>query len=151
MKEVQRQLMACFVATIGVPLALVVAFEMGVLPEGLLAGDKSQEFLWAALLELATICAIPAALRLFKFQCVERQLVSPRALRKWATIRLTMLGLPLLANALLYELFLNATFGYMAIILLLCLCFVVPTRARCEEETKMGQTEIEIPPTESSE
>ena len=39
-----------------------------------------------------------------------------------------------MANTLLYYLFVKAAFGYLAIILLLCLLLVVPTRKRCEGE-----------------
>ena len=39
-------------------------------------------------------------------------------------------------NTVLYYLFMNTTFGYMAIILAICLPFVYPSEARCEAETE---------------
>jgi hypothetical protein len=53
------------------------------------------------------------------------------ALRKWGVLRLSMLEVPLLANTLFYYIYMNTTFGYMAIILLICLAFVYPSMNRC--------------------
>ena len=54
---------------------------------------------------------------------------------KWGTIRLLILEVPMLVNTLLYYIYMNTTFGYMAIILLLCLPFVFPSLNRCLAET----------------
>ena len=56
------------------------------------------------------------------------------AMKKYGVMRLLMLGLPLVANTDLYYMSMNVAFGYMAIILLLVLPFVYPSKARCEEE-----------------
>jgi hypothetical protein len=56
------------------------------------------------------------------------------ALLKWGVLRLSMLEVPLILNTICYYLFLNTSFGYMAIILLLCLPFVFPSRERCNSE-----------------
>ena len=47
-----------------------------------------------------------------------------------------MLLLPLWADTLLYYLYMNTTFGYLGIILVLCLPFVYPSESRCEAETE---------------
>ena len=49
-------------------------------------------------------------------------------------VRLEMILLPMLANVVFYYLFMNVAFGYMGIILFLSACFILPTKARCEEE-----------------
>ena len=59
-----------------------------------------------------------------------------QALLKWGLIRLILLELPMLCNTLFYYQFMNTTFGYMAIIQLLCLPFVVPTMGRCLAEVE---------------
>jgi hypothetical protein len=51
-------------------------------------------------------------------------------------IRLLMLLVPLWADTLLYYLYMNTTFGYLGIILALCLPFVYPSMNRCETETE---------------
>ena len=58
------------------------------------------------------------------------------ALRSWGMIRLLMLLVPLWADTLLYYLYMNTTFGYLGIILALCLPFVYPSMNRCETETE---------------
>ena len=44
----------------------------------------------------------------------------------------------MVANTFLYYIYMNVAFGYMAIILLLSLYFVLPTMARCEVEINDG-------------
>jgi len=109
------------------------------LPSGTMATNKNAEFLLATIMELLTLCAIPLALRLFKFKKVERQLTADGGsfdvLMKWGGLRMALLCIPLVVNTLLYYLFMNVAFGYMAIILLLSLFFIYPSLNRCIEET----------------
>jgi hypothetical protein len=43
----------------------------------------------------------------------------------------------LLANTLLYYVFMNTSFGYLAIIILLCMPFVYPSKDKCMAEAFM--------------
>ena len=123
---------------IGITVVLVVLFETDVLPSGLMATEKQTEFLLTTLMELLTLASVYMALRLFKFDKVHQELVTRKAggLRRWGLIRLAILLLPMPLNTVLYYLFMNTTFGYMAIILAICLPFVYPSEARCEAETE---------------
>ena len=123
---------------IGITVVLVVLFETDVLPSGLMATEKQTEFLLTTLMELLTLASVYMALRLFKFDKVHQELVTRKAdgLRRWGLIRLAILLLPIPLNTVLYYLFMNTTFGYMAIILAICLPFVYPSEARCEAETE---------------
>lgn len=123
---------------IGITVVLVVLFETDVLPSGLMATEKQTEFLLTTLMELLTLASVYMSLRLFKFDKVHQELVTLKAdgLRRWGLIRLAILLLPMLLNTVLYYLFMNTTFGYMAIILAICLPFVYPSEARCEAETE---------------
>ena len=123
---------------IGITVVLVVLFETDVLPSGLMATEKQTEFLLTTLMELLTLASVYMALRLFKFDKVHQELVTRKAdgLRRWGLIRLAILLLPMPLNTVLYYLFMNTTFGYMAIILVICLPFVYPSEARCEAETE---------------
>ena len=56
---------------------------------------------------------------------------------KWGLIRLLILEVPMVADTLLYYIYMYTTFGYLAIILLLCLPFVFPTLSRCLDETEV--------------
>jgi hypothetical protein len=58
------------------------------------------------------------------------------ALLSWGVLRLGLLSVPMILNTLFYYLFMNVAFGYMAIILFLCLFFVVPTMDRCQSEVE---------------
>lgn len=135
MKHTQNILMCFFLSFIAAALVVVIVFEGNLLPAGILISDnKTAEFLTASILELATIALIPCALRLFKVRSVERRITTPEALLHWGGIRQLMLCVPMLLNVLLYYLYLNVAFGYLAIILFLCLFFIVPTKERCQSE-----------------
>lgn len=141
MKHTQRLLMQTFALFAALSLVAVLLFETDMLPCGALkTSDASMEFVAATAMELLTLCAIPVALRLFRFGGVAAGLATPRGLLRWGMVRLLMLCLPMLANTLLYYMFMNVAFGYMAIILLLCLVFVLPTRSRCESELRSGDS-----------
>ncbi len=138
MKETKNQLMCVFVAGIVWPLMIVCIYETEVVVPGLLATDKQSEFLLTFLMELMTLGCAFLALRLFKFEKIHQELITGKAvaLRKWGVIRLVMLLFPLWADTLLYHIYMNTTFGYLGIILALCLPFVYPSMSRCEAETE---------------
>ena len=138
MKETKNLLMGVYVAGIVLPLTIVCFYETLVVVPGLLATDKQSEFLMTFLMELMTLGCAFMALRLFKFEKIHQELITGKtvALRKWGLIRLVMLLLPLWADTLLYYLYMNTTFGYLGIILVLCLPFVYPSESRCEAETE---------------
>jgi len=138
MKETKNQLMTVFVSGTVLPLMIVCIYETEVVVPGLLATDKQSEFLLTFLMELMTLGCAFLALRLFKFEKIHQELISDKAvaLRKWGAIRLVLLLFPLWADTLLYYLYMNTTFGYLGIILVLCLPFVYPSESRCEAETE---------------
>ena len=138
MKETKNQLMSVFVSGTVLPLMIVCIYETEVVVPGLLATDKQSEFLLTFLMELMTLGCAFLALRLFKFEKIHQELISGKAvaLRKWGVVRLVMLLFPLWADTLLYYIYMNTTFGYLGIILVLCLPFVYPSLSRCEAETE---------------
>ena len=138
MKETKNLLMGVFLAGIVLALTIVCLYETEVIVPGLLATDKQSEFLLTFLMELATLGSAFLALRLFKFEKIHRELTTGKAaaLWNWGVIRLLILLLPLWADTLLYYLYMNTTFGYLGIILALCLPFVYPSMSRCEAETE---------------
>lgn len=130
--------MALFWGALAVVAITVYLCESDILVTGLLAADKQSEFVLVACMELLTLACAFGALRLFKFERVHRELFDGKAvaLRKWGTIRLLLLEIPLLLDTFLYYLYMNPTFGYLAIILLLCMPFVYPNMNRCIRETE---------------
>ena len=88
-------------------------------------------------MEIVSLGAAFLGLRLFKFKTIQKDLVrrKEKAMWKWGMTRLLILEAPMVINTLLYYIYMNTTFGYLAIILLLCLPFVYPTLSRCNAET----------------
>ena len=130
--------MSVFVALLAITILWVVLAETGVIETGQFAGNAQQEFLQVAVMEIATLGSVFLALRLFKFKAIHKELVENKeqALLKWGLIRLVLLEVPMLSNTLFYYQFMNTTFGYLAIIQLLCLPFVFPTMGRCLAEVE---------------
>lgn len=137
MKRISKTLTLLYAALAAVALAIILCYETNLLEVGVMEEDKQSEFALTATMELVTLAAVFLGLRLFKFKTVHANLVSLKepALLKWGTLRLLILEVPMIINTLLYYLYMNSTFGYLAIILLLCLPFVFPSLNRCLSET----------------
>ena len=129
-----------FFTMIGVAFMLVVVFECGLLNElkASLTGRKQLEFIFLTAMEIITLFTIPLSLKLLKLKVVRKKIEANR--HKYTTysiLRMQILILPMIFNILLYYFFHPLpTFGYMAIIQLICLCFITPTASRIENELK---------------
>ena len=118
--------------------------DMGVFAEA----TREQRFICSTVMILLTISLLPLSLRLFKFKRISNDLQQRKAsaLVRWGTLRLCVMGALLVVNTFLYYAFeLEASYGYLAVVTLLCMPFVIPTMSRCEEEVKVPE------PPESSE
>ena len=137
MKRISKTLTLIYMLLAALTLTVIVLYETNVLESGLMAEEKQSEFILTALMELVSLGAAFLGLRLFKFKAVHNDLVSRQepAMMKWGTIRLLTLEVSMLADTLLYYIYMNTTFGYLAIMLLLCLPFVFPSLNRCLAET----------------
>ncbi len=138
MEKTRNILMMCFWWWLSVAIIIVVLYEGELLETGMLTEDTSMEFVLTTLMELLSLAAVFVGLRMFKKKRIHDDLTTRKALalRFWGLIRLCIIGLPLSLNVLFYYLFMNTTFGYMAIIMALCLPFVYPTLNRCLTETE---------------
>lgn len=100
---------------------------------------------------LLTLGLVPLALRLFKFNSIHASLTArpAQALLKWGGVRLLILGLLLFVNTLLYYIYgFEPTYGYLAVMVMLTMPFVLPTMERCKTETEepvetKEETEVE--------
>lgn len=136
-------LTAELLSAIVVTLITVFLFESDILFDwkGLYAGLKQQEFILLTVMELLEICMIPLALKMTKMKRIRTYLTAdvpaiPQRLLRIGSLRIWILCLPMYINTLLYYLFMQTTFGYMGIILMLCLFFIYPTKQRCLDETE---------------
>jgi hypothetical protein len=142
MKKTKNILLVEFVCSLAISLTIVILFETDIFVDfrGLYAGLKQNEFILSFIMELITIIVIPISLKMIKIKRIKTYLtedkeLSPKRLLNVGTFRILMLSLPMIVNILLYYLYWQTTFGYMAIILFFCLFFVFPSSDRCESET----------------
>lgn len=139
MKKTQQKLIALFAAPCIVAATLYILGEFGHIDLSLMADASDQtRFVVSTTMILLTLALIPFALRLFKFNRVKTDLLSRKeeALAKWGGLRLLILGALLVVNTLLYYLLgFESAFGYLAIVTMLTLPFVMPTMSRCMAET----------------
>ena len=142
MKKISKQLTFVYILLAAIALAIVALYELDVLESGVLADSKQTEFVALTVMELTSLAAAFIGLRLFKFRMIHNELVtnSEPAMLKWGLLRLLILEVPMIVNTYLYYIYMNTTFGYLAIILLLCLPFVMPTESRCLAETTEEET-----------
>ncbi len=143
MKRISKYLTCLYMLLAALTLAVIVLYETDILESGILAAEKQSEFLLTALMELISLGAAFLGLRLFKFRIVHDDLINRQepAMMKWGTIRLLILEVPMLVDTLLYYIYMNTTFGYLAIMLLLCLPFIFPSLNRCLAETAEEKSE----------
>lgn len=137
LKIAQRYLMLNFVLMIALCLLIVVLYECEILVSSDLSNNTQLVFFLQIVMEFASIIVIPVALKLFAFKPVRRRLLENKgtALLRWGTARIQLLCVPMLVDTLLYYQTMWAGFGYLGIILLLCLFFVYPSMGRCIDET----------------
>jgi hypothetical protein len=75
---------------------------------------ETLQFIWTTVMELATLVCAYLGLRLFKRN-------------KW--LRLVLIVVPLLLNAVLFMVYRTTPFFYLGVILLLCIPFVWPRKS----------------------
>lgn len=141
MRRTKNILTAELTASVVAALLIVVLFETGLIVPGVWYGNGEAAFIVAFVMEMITVCLIPLALYMFKIGKVRNLLTKDDGkaagrLMAWGSLRMMMLCLPMVLNTLFYYMFgLAVSFGYMAIILFLCLFMVYPSMDRCLSET----------------
>lgn len=137
LRDVRNLLLAQMCLSLAAAVVIIALFESEAVMPGVIEKGSQAEFLLLTLMEMLTVCMIPAALRLFKTKRVRRDIASEpvRGLQRWGVVRMSMLCGTMVINILLYYITpLNVAFAYMAIICLISLVFINPTMRRCEAE-----------------
>lgn len=138
-------LYCCFLA---VAASFYIAGEFLHVDMSVFAGaTRQQSFISSTVMILLTMAFLPLSLRLFKFKRIDADLKERRApaLLRWGSIRIAVLGTLLVVNTFLYYAFaFESAYGYLAVVTLLCLPFVLPTRERCESEVEEVISKEEI-------
>lgn len=142
-EKITKELRVLFWSVLVCAAIIAAVYELGIAESGILAVSKDIEFMVLTAVELLTIITIPCALRLFKSNKVRKALADKReeALRRFSILRMFLLEGPLLLNVFLYYIFMQPSFGYMAIIVLFCLAFVYPSKDRCNRELDINDGE----------
>ena len=141
MKRTKKILQLLFWLPIAAALIVVAVFETNVILPGTLAGNEVTEYYVTMALELLTVAGLPLSLRLFKFPAVIRNLQTDKSrYTGFASLRLCVVSGLMLANTFLYYLFMQTTFGYLAIICLITMAFVFPSARRCKTESSELQS-----------
>lgn len=143
MEKVSSILKKLFYGILAVALLIVIVFETGLLTPGSLGGDKAAEFPILTAMELLTVCLIPFSLYLFRVKSVRQNLLTAPAqsMLTWGFVRMAMLAFLLVVNVVCYYLYMNASFGYMAIIAAISMLFIYPSIGRCKKETSSNDDE----------
>ncbi len=140
-EKTQRALMTLFWGFIVLSVIIVAGYETEWVTATFIGDDPQTLFGIQIVLELATIVAIPVALRLFRWNAIASKLKgNALALRKWGSIRILLLCVPMLCNTICYEQTQAPSFGYLAVIVLLCLCFIYPSADRCRADMAYEET-----------
>lgn len=136
MKKTNKILQTVLYVSLAISLVMVILFECDILECGLLAANLKDEFIAATVMELVTICAIPVVLRTFKFGFIKKRVRNGGigSLQFWSLLRMLIFCILMVVNTLLYYLFMYVAFGYMAIILFLCIFLIFPTMERLKKE-----------------
>ncbi len=130
-----------FLFFISASIIMIVLYESDIILSGALSVNKSSEFVILTTMELLTLLLIPLSLKLLKIKFVKKSIANrPQTnLLKWSMLRLFLIGLPMTVNVLLYYSYMNVAFGYMAIIGLLSMFFIYPSKERFTNESTEGK------------
>ncbi len=138
MKKTRNRLMALYCSFLAIATLLYILGEFLQVDMVLfIDASKQTTFVCSTLMILFTVALLPTALRLFKTIRIKADLVARKeqALAQWGTLRLCIIGLLLVVNTALYFAFaFDTTYGYLAVVVLLCMPFVVPTMSRCQAD-----------------
>lgn len=135
-RKIRNILLTVFMSFILATIIIIVLHETDIVLNGALTGNNNSEFIVLTIMELLTIALIPISLKLLKTKYVRKDILnSPgKNMLKWSMLRLCLIGIPMIANLLLYYSYMSVAFGYMAIIGLLCMFFIYPSMDKCTNE-----------------
>lgn len=142
MKETIKKLQVLYFAYLAITFLIFLLSSYNGIPEH--DATSPLEFYISTFDVILSILIIPLALKLFKFKKVHDKLNTNKseALLYYGIIRMAILNNMLLLNTALYAiLFGSPTYGYLAIIFLIAMIFIYPSRGRCYSEVGMEYTE----------
>lgn len=142
--HVRNLLIGQFFVYVGIVAVCVAGFETGTFWAGIPIDDPNRLFFLQTLMEILTICLVPVALKMFKLKLVSSPIerkMGGKPLAAWGSLRLAMLGMPMVADTYLYYRTLSIAFAYLALISLASMVFVYPSDDRIVAECKLDTDE----------
>ena len=133
-------LQAVYITVLVTAALLAWCFENGMLTIDW-TPDDSQDYILEMIGFALTIGWIPLALKMFTFQRIRTiiQCNEPKY-RTWSIIRITLLATGLIYNTFMYYLLsCDVTCGYLALMVVVAMLFIWPSRSRMEHECDMPQ------------
>ena len=128
-------------------ICIVAIYELPILLPGCLAGNKSLTFV-QFIMQPITLLLIPLALYLFKIPRVCKSITniqSYKGFQIWACVRICLLCIPIILNILFYYIYVEEVgFFYLALILMISIFFIYPTKERCESERNFKQDKTDL-------
>ena len=140
MKSTQRILAIIYIIFLLSTAVIYLCCELFDIDLGFLVDYKQLNIVVQMIIIIITLSGVPLSLRLFKFKRVKNELHdnSSLNLKKWGMLRIFILGSLLVVNTLLYYLFgCEPSYGYLSVIVLISMLFVMPTMERCLAETSI--------------
>lgn len=142
MDRIRHILLGEVVGLLLIVLVIIILFETNFVLPGEISGMEWSNDLVVTqfVMQIITLAVIPFALYMFKMAFVRKQLATStekatKALIVWGTVRIGLICIPIIFNALYYYIFgFEVSFFYLALILLLSIVFIFPTKRRCENE-----------------
>jgi len=107
MEKTRKILMTECLGSVAILLLLALVFETGLVAEGLWAtADGTTLFLAQTAMTIVLLATVPGALYLFRLRSVRDRLIADgeTALRRWGSVRMLMICVPMVLDLLLYYL-----------------------------------------------
>lgn len=143
MNQINNKLRILFFVILCVNLLFIALVELILLDiaGGLFTEDKQLEFVYQTVMTLLTLGGIYIVLRLFKFEGIKKRIQEQNLIAyfRWTCIRMLILGWFAIFNIVGYFIFVNSSFVYLWLIIMLSLSFLFPTKERLVNETGIDE------------
>lgn len=124
--------------------ATFLAYESGILEEGIYAGDPRMSYIWSTTSILSTLALVPLSLKLYSFM-MKRQVDKAnlthalKLYKKWNEIRLLMLAASTFFNIYVYYATLENMGALCALINITASVFCLPSESKLKSELNINE------------
>lgn len=148
-RKIVRGLKLQYGLFLGIAVLLCIAYETGLLPEGIYVGDVRMEYILETIGILLAVIAIPLSLKLFSFvlkrSIVEKSILSAFSrYRFWSGVRLVILLISALFNLAVYYSTLSNVGLLCAGMTVVASFFCLPGEKRLREELYLDKPDNEL-------